>query len=228
MRMQSRSSLAIVLFVLFVFLVSCSSRNDDTLPPPEAPPDFSGPCAPLEKVTVQPACRVFVVVEGSNQIIHEDTESMILGYLQSERGLLPASSVSESDLAIRVRLEVPFPLGKTNAPLQAAQGFGMAGMGATLGLLIGSAADRNYGPGIGAAIGALAGLGGALWDNSGKNKVWGLQAWVGMDKKGRIPDDAALSRVMIRSETGENRQDDAWPGLEDGLARQIVDAIVIR
>lgn len=226
MKTQSRSGLALVLFGLFVFLAACSTRNDDTLTQPENPQVFPESAQPLKKVTVQPGSRVFVKVDGSNQIVNEDSESMITGYLQSERGLLPTSEKDDADLIIRVVLEAPFPLGKTNAPLQAAQGIGLAGMGATLGLLIGSAADRSYGPGIGAAIGALAGLGGALWDNGGKYRVWGLQAWVGMGQNGRMPDDSALSRVLVRSETDESGQNDAWPGLEDGLARQITDSIV--
>ena len=85
-----------LLFLLLLSLALGACASHDARPAPE-------PGAPLPAVTLERGDRVFVKIENGKSMT-EDLHSMLTAYLQSERGLTPASDVKEADLVILVEI----------------------------------------------------------------------------------------------------------------------------
>ena len=81
-----------LLFLLLLSLALGACASHDARPAPE-------PGAPLPAVTLERGDRVFIKIENGKSMT-EDLHSMLTAYLQSERGLNPASDVKEADLVI--------------------------------------------------------------------------------------------------------------------------------
>ena len=134
---------------------------------------------PLQSVQVRKGQTVHVAVTGGDSAFNADMESMLTGYLQSEKDLTPADSPQKADVLIRVKIEDIYPLGSRNAPVSAGHALGSTATGAMLGALLGGATGGRGGLAWGASAGAALGLGVALLDSSGKSKIWGMNArWV--------------------------------------------------
>ena len=85
-----------LLFLLLLCLALGACASHDARPAPE-------PGAPLPAVTLERGDRVFVQIENGKSMT-EDLHSMLTAYLQSERGLNPASDIKEADLVILVEI----------------------------------------------------------------------------------------------------------------------------
>ena len=85
-----------LLFLLLLSLALGACASHDARPAPE-------PGAPLPVVTLERGDRVFIKIENGKSMT-EDLHSMLTAYLQSERGLNPASDVKEADLVILVEI----------------------------------------------------------------------------------------------------------------------------
>ena len=157
----------------------CAAQQDqpaahgtpDGGPNAEAPAGDNGSTAeaPLQSVQVSKGQTVHVTVTGNDSAFNADMESMLTGYLQSEKDLTPADSPQKADLLIRVKIEDIYPLGSRNAPVSAGHALGSTATGAMLGALLGGATGGRAGLAWGAGAGAALGLGVALLDSSGKS-----------------------------------------------------------
>ena len=87
-----------LLFLLLLSLALGACASHDARPAPE-------PGAPLPAVTLERGDRVFIKIENGKSMT-EDLHSMLTAYLQSERGLNPASDVKEAELMLRLALLV--------------------------------------------------------------------------------------------------------------------------
>ena len=155
---------------------------------------------PLQSVQVRKGQTVHVAVTGGDSAFNADMESMLTGYLQSEKDLTPADSPQKADVLIRVKIEDIYPLGSRNAPVSAGHALGSTATGAMLGALLGGATGGRGGLAWGASAGAALGLGVALLDSSGKSKIWGMNAQVGIGRNGREPTAADMHRTTVRAE----------------------------
>ena len=77
----------------------------------------------------------------------------------------------------------------------------------------------------GAGAGAALGLGVALLDSSGKSKIWGMKALVGVGRNGREPSDADMHRTTVRAEGANMGKEEILPALEDTLSRKILESL---
>ncbi|MBE6442036.1 MAG: hypothetical protein E7022_06850 [Desulfovibrio desulfuricans] len=178
----------------------------------------------LPRMRAESGQSVHVAVSGGDAAFNSDLESMLTGYLQSERNLVPAETAREADIVLRVTVEDIYSLGSRNAPLKAGTALGSTATGTMLGALLGGAVGGRSGLGWGAGGGALLGLGAALWDSSGKTSVWGMKALVGAGRSGREPATGDMHRLAVRAEGERMDRKDILPALEDALCRAIIDA----
>ena len=181
--------------------------------------------APLQSVQVRKGQTVHVAVTGGDSAFNADMESMLTGYLQSEKDLTPADSPQKADVLIRVKIEDIYPLGSRNAPVSAGHALGSTATGAMLGALLGGATGGRGGLAWGASAGAALGLGVALLDSSGKSKIWGMNAQVGIGRNGREPTAADMHRTTVRAEGANMGKEEIAPALEDTLSRKILDSL---
>lgn len=188
--------------------------------------DGSGPSdTPLQSVQVRKGQTVHVAVTGGDSAFNADMESMLTGYLQSEKDLTPADSPKKADLLIRVKIEDIYPLGSRNAPVSAGHALGSTATGAMLGALLGGATGGRSGLAWGASAGAALGLGAALLDSSGKSKVWGMKALVGIGRNGHEPAESDMHRTTVRAEGANMGKEEIAPALEDTMSRKILDSL---
>ncbi|MTJ93191.1 MAG: hypothetical protein F8N36_10055 [Desulfovibrio sp.] len=180
---------------------------------------------PLQSVQVRKGQTVHVAVTGGDSAFNADMESMLTGYLQSEKDLTPADSPKKADLLIRVKIEDIYPLGSRNAPVNAGHALGSTATGAMLGALLGGATGGRGGLAWGASAGAALGLGVALLDSSGKSKVWGMKALVGIGRNGREPAESDMHRTTVRAEGANMGKEEIAPALEDTMSRKILDSL---
>ena len=139
----------------------CAAQQDQPVGPnAEAPSGGNGGAAdsPLQSVQVRKGQTVHVAVTGGDSAFNADMESMLTGYLQSEKDLTPADSPQKADLLIRVKIEDIYPLGSRNAPVNAGHALGSTATGAMLGALLGGATGGRSGLAWGASAGAALGL----------------------------------------------------------------------
>lgn len=208
-----RLSLLSVLLLLALALSACASR--DTRPAP-------APGAPLPAVTLEQGDRVFVQIENGKSMT-EDLHSMLTAYLQSERGLNPASSAKEADLVILVEIRDVWATSD-GSRVGAGRTLGNVGTGTMLGVLLGGLADGRTGAIVGAGIGAAVGVGATLHDSGGTSTSWAMEAAVGTAAR-RLPDKGSLHPVAVTSKGNPRSEAEAFAGLEDALCRKILDAI---
>ena len=216
-RPQPRRAAAVLLLLAFCWLwAGCAGHQNGTQSgPPQAASDT------LPKVRAEAGQSVHVAVSGGDAALNADLESMLTGYLQSECGLVPAEAPA-ADLLVRVRIEQIYPLGSRDAPVKPGQALAHTATGAMLGGLVGGMTGGRSGAAWGVGGGALVGLGVALLDSSGTYRAWGLNALVGVGRKGREPAENAMSRVSVSAE-GENMgRQEILPALEDSLSRAVV------
>ena len=206
----------------------CAAQQDQPVGPnAEAPSGGNGGAAdsPLQSVQVRKGQTVHVAVTGGDSAFNADMESMLTGYLQSEKDLTPADSPQKADVLIRVKIEDIYPLGSRNAPVSAGHALGSTATGAMLGALLGGATGGRGGLAWGASAGAALGLGVALLDSSGKSKIWGMNAQVGIGRNGREPTAADMHRTTVRAEGANMGKEEIAPALEDTLSRKILDSL---
>ena len=213
----------------------CAAQQDQPVPPgspgggsnAEPPAGANGGAAdsPLQSVQVRKGQTVHVTVTGSDSAFNADMESMLTGYLQSEKDLTPADSAQKADLLIRVKIEDIYPLGSRSAPVSGGQALGSTATGAMLGALLGGATGGRTGLAWGAGAGAALGLGVALLDSSGKSKIWGMKALVGIGRNGREPAESDMHRTTVRAEGANMGREEIVPALEDTLSRKILDSL---
>ena len=181
--------------------------------------------SPLQSVQVRKGQSVHVTVTGGDSAFNADMESMLTSYLQSEKDLTPSDSAQKADLLVRVKIEDIYPMGSRNAPVSAGHALGSTATGAMLGALLGGATGGRSGLAWGASAGAALGLGVALLDSSGKSKIWGMKAQVGIGRNGREPAEADMHRTTVRAEGANMGKEEIAPALEDTLSRKILDSL---
>ena len=117
----SRLAVTLCLFVLCLSVAACASRQTppDGGSPPAAGDDAGNADAPLQTMQVRKGQSVFVKVSGGEAGVNADLESMLTGYLQSEKDLTPADSAAKADLIIRIKMEEIYPLGSRSTPVNA-------------------------------------------------------------------------------------------------------------
>ena len=159
-----------LLFLLLLCLALGACASHDARPAPE-------PGAPLPAVTLERGDRVFVQIENGKSMT-EDLHSMLTAYLQSERGLNPASDIKEADLVILVEIR---DVWATNdgSRVSAGRALGNVGTGTMLGVLLGGLVDGRGGAIVGAGIGATVGVGATLHDAGDNYTNWAMEAAVG-------------------------------------------------
>ena len=121
-----------LLFLLLLSLALGACASHDARPAPE-------PGAPLPAVTLERGDRVFIKIENGKSMT-EDLHSMLTAYLQSERGLNPASDVKEADLVILVEIRDVWATSD-GSRVSAGRTLGNVGTGTMLGVLLGSLVD---------------------------------------------------------------------------------------
>ena len=153
----------------------------------------------------------------------EDLHSMLTAYLQSERGLNPASDIKEADLVILVEIR---DVWATNdgSRVSAGRALGNVGTGTMLGVLLGGLVDGRGGAIVGAGIGATVGVGATLHDAGDNYTNWAMEAAVGTAAR-RIPDKDSLHAVSVVSRGNPRSKEEAFAGLEDALCRAILESI---
>jgi len=219
------------LLIIFAFGAGCAAHQDQPAGPPSAesgaqPGSDAGTSdAPLQSVQVSKGQTVHVLVSGGEASFNSDFESMLIGYLQSEKDLTPADSAQKADLLIRVKVEDIYPLGSRSAPVSAGHALGSTATGAMLGALVGTVAGGRSGLAWGVSAGAALGLGTALLDSSGKSKIWGMKALVGIGRNGHEPAQADMSSTTVRAEGANMGKEEILPALEDTLSRKILDSL---
>ena len=119
-----------LLFLLLLSLALGACASHDARPAPE-------PGAPLPAVTLERGDRVFIKIENGKSMT-EDLHSMLTAYLQSERGLNPASDVKEADLVILVEIRDVWATSD-GSRVSAGRTLGNVGTGTMLGVLLGVA-----------------------------------------------------------------------------------------
>ncbi|MDO5484588.1 MAG: hypothetical protein Q4F27_06725, partial [Desulfovibrionaceae bacterium] len=153
--------------LLCLLVAACSGKGA----PQEAPASAS-----LAPVHVSRGQQVHVSVSGGDALLNEDMASMLIAYIQSERGLNPVGEPARAAVRIRVDIEDIFPLGSTNAPIGAGQTLAGATTGTALGAMLGGAISGGRdGVGWGAGAGLLLGLGTVFLDSQGAYKIWGMR-----------------------------------------------------
>ena len=219
------------MLVLCALGAGCAAHQDQPAEPPAGNADArngSDPGAadaPLQSVQIRKGQTVHVKVTGGDATFNADLESMLTGYLQSEKDLNPADSAQKADLLLRVKVEDIYPLGSRNAPVSAGHALGTTATGAMLGALLGGATGGRSGLAWGAGTGAALGLGAALLDSSGKSKIWGMKALVGIGRNGQEPTEADMRRTTVRAEGANMGKEEIAPALEDTLSRKILDSL---
>lgn len=209
----------------------CASHQDQPAEPPAASPegqpgsDAGAADSPLQHVQVGKGQTVHVKVSGGDASLNADLESMLTSYLQSEKDLTPADSAQKADLLLRVKIEDIYPMGSRSAPVNAGHALGTTATGAMLGALLGGATGGRGGLAWGAGAGAALGLGVGLMDSSGKSKIWGMKALVGIGRNGREPAEADMHRTTVRAEGANMGKEEITPALEDTLSRKILDSL---
>ncbi|MCB6542867.1 hypothetical protein SDC9_05625 [bioreactor metagenome] len=222
---------ALCLLTMFAFGAGCATHQEQPGTPPAADSgaqpgsDTDVSDAPLQSVQVRKGQTVHVAVSGGDASFNADFESMLTSYLQSEKDLTPADSAQKADLLIRVKVEDIYPLGSRNAPVSAGHALGSTATGAMLGVLLGGTTGGRSGAAWGAGAGAALGLGVALLDSSGKSKIWGMKALVGVGRNGREPSDADMHRTTVRAEGANMGKEEILPALEDTLSRKILESL---
>ena len=195
-----------LLFLLLLSLALGACASHDARPAPE-------PGAPLPAVTLERGDRVFIKIENGKSMT-EDLHSMLTAYLQSERGLNPASDVKEADLVILVEIR----------DVWATSDGSRVSAGRTLGVLLGGLVDGRGGAIVGAGIGATVGVGATLHDAGDSYTSWAMEAAVGTAAR-RIPDKDSLHTVAVTSRGNPRSKEEAFAGLEDALCRAILESI---
>ncbi|WP_297137367.1 hypothetical protein [uncultured Desulfovibrio sp.] len=180
-----------LLFLLLLSLALGACASHDARPAPE-------PGAPLPAVTLERGDRVFIKIENGKSMT-EDLHSMLTAYLQSERGLNPASDVKEADLVILVEIR----------DVWATSDGSRVSAGRTLG---------NVG------TGTMLGVGATLHDAGDSYTSWAMEAAVGTAAR-RIPDKDSLHTVAVTSRGNPRSKEEAFAGLEDALCRAILESI---
>lgn len=219
------------LLAMFAFVAGCAAHQEQPGTPPAADSgtqpgnDADASDAPLQNVQVHKGQTVHVAVSGGDATFNTDFESMLTSYLQSEKDLTPADSAQKADLLIRVKVEDIYPLGSRNAPVSAGHALGSTATGAMLGVLLGGATGSRGGVAWGASAGAALGLGVALLDSSGKSKIWGMKALVGVGRNGQEPSEADMRRTTVRAEGANMGKEEILPALEDTLSRKILESL---
>lgn len=213
----------------------CAAQQDQPVAPvpSDGAPSASAPSggddgasdSPLQSVQIRKGQTVHVKVSGGDSGLNADMESMLTSYLQSEKDLTPSDSAQKADLLVRVKIEDIYPMGSRNAPVSAGHALGSTATGAMLGALLGGATGGRGGLAWGASVGAALGLGTALLDSSGKSKVWGMKALVGVGRNGREPAESDMHRTVVRAEGANMGKDEIAPALEDTLSRKILDSL---
>ena len=181
-----------LLFLLLLSLALGACASHDARPAPE-------PGAPLPAVTLERGDRVFIKIENGKSMT-EDLHSMLTAYLQSERGLNPASDVKEADLVILVEIRDVWATSD-GSRVSAGRTLGNVGTGTMLGVLLGGLVDGRGGAIVGAGIGATVGVGATLHDAGDSYTIWAMEAAVG--------------------------KEEAFAGLEDSLCRAILESVLI-
>lgn len=227
-----RTVTAVLCLLIMVALgAGCAAHQGQMTKPPSgdagARPGSDGdaPDAPLQSVQVRKGQTVQVQVSGGDDAFNADFESMLTGYLQSEKDLTPADSAQKADILIRIKVEDIYPLGSRNAPVSAGHALGSTATGAMLGALLGGATGGRSGLAWGASAGAAVGLGAALLDSSGKSKIWGMKALVGIGRNGHEPAEADMRRTTVRAEGANMGKEEILPALEDTLSRKILESL---
>ena len=219
------------LLTTFALGAGCAAHQGQPGEPPVAASgaqpgsDTGASDAPLQSVQVRKGQTVHVAVTGGDSAFNADMESMLTAYLQSEKDLTPADSPQKADLLIRIKIEDIYPLGSRNAPVNAGHALGSTATGAMLGALLGGATGGRSGLAWGASAGAALGLGVALLDSSGKSKMWGMSALVGVGHNGREPAESDMHRTTVRAEGANMGKEEIAPALEDTLSRKILDSL---
>lgn len=181
-----------LLFLLLLSLALGACASHDARPAPE-------PGVPLPAVTLERGDRVFIKIENGKSMT-EDLHSMLTAYLQSERGLNPASDVKEADLVILVEIRDVWATSD------------------------GGLVDGRGGAIVGAGIGATVGVGATLHDAGDSYTSWAMEAAVGTAAR-RIPDKDSLHTVAVTSRGNPRSKEEAFAGLEDALCRAILESI---
>ena len=194
-----------LLFLLLLSLALGACASHDARPAPE-------PGAPLPAVTLERGDRVFIKIENGKSMT-EDLHSMLTAYLQSERGLNPASDVKEADLVILVEIRDVWATSD-GSRVSAGRTLGNVGTGTMLGVLLGGLVD-----GRGGAI-----VGATLHDAGDSYTSWAMEAAVGTAAR-RIPDKDSLHTVAVTSRGNPRSKEEAFAGLEDALCRAILESI---
>ena len=116
-----------LLFLLLLSLALGACASHDARPAPE-------PGAPLPAVPLERGDRVFIKIENGKSMT-EDLHSMLTAYLQSERGLNPASDVKEADLVILVEIRDVWATSD-GSRVSAGRTLGNVGTGTMLGKMV--------------------------------------------------------------------------------------------
>ena len=206
-----------LLFLLLLSLALGACASHDAHPAPE-------PGAPLPAVTLERGDRVFIKIENGKSMT-EDLHSMLTAYLQSERGLNPASDVKEADLVILVEIRDVWATSD-GSRVSAGRTLGNVGTGTMLGVLLGGLVDGRGGAIVGAGIGATVGVGATLHDAGDSYTIWAMEAAVGTAAR-RIPDKDSLHTVAVTSRGNPRSKEEAFAGLEDALCRAILESVLI-
>ena len=203
--------------VLCLVLAGCASTRQ----PPSVPSDSGA----LAAIAVGNGQTAHVEVLADDAVLREDLASMLVAYLQSERGLNPVEHPADADIRIVIRVDEIFPLGRSNAPMSGGRTLAGAATGTALGVMLGNAVGGGRGAAWGAGAGLLLGLGTVFLDSQGKYTLWGMRAEVGIGTNGRAPDEESMQRVEVRAEGANMDRQEILPALEDRLCMEIVNAL---
>jgi hypothetical protein len=215
----ARARAVFLLCALCLLLASCASRQ------PEQGGNLGTAGSSLPAIQVHRGESVHVQVAGGEADWNAELESIITAYLQSERGLVPASDAASADLLLGVQIESIQPVESSSPNLHGGQMLGTTAAGAGLGALLGSAIGGQHGVGWGAGGGALLGLSLALLDSQGKSKGWGMKALVSAVRHGHTPAAEDMHPVVVITEGTNRNLQESLPALGDKLSRSILEAV---
>lgn len=181
----------------------------------------------LPIINIDKGKNVHILVSGSTDNNNDDLKFMLLGYLRNKFNLTPVDNIKDADTIIKIELGEISSQKYNGTNLSGMQALAGTATGAGLGALLGNAfssKSNNY-TGIGAAAGALVGLG-AIWlDNTGQYTNMTLPAKIGFGKNGQMPTELNSHNIIVEANIDGSESEEPFYSLEEQLCQEILNAL---